>query len=167
MTETVNGVAKIFGFGLLLLSGGGCMDYGLSGLPEGMKISEFEDCTSVVGDRYWYEDHTFSVVMLYDGCDPDPEQIGAYLLIEHEFEDMNWAWTTASYTTNNGDEITVDAVYFSLELWYNPVDLELMVVPYEGHHALGLHEFWIDCDDDNDTRCDLDYLQGVDSDDLE
>lgn len=156
---------RIGGLFLPILMISGCMDYGLAEMPEGMKLSEFQDCTTVIGERYWYQEHEFGVVMIYDGCDPD--EYTAYLLIEHEYELMNQGWTTATYTTENNDVVTVDAVVYTLDFWYNPVDIEFSVVPFQQHTALGIHEFWIDCEDDDDSRCDLDYLQGVGSEDLE
>jgi hypothetical protein len=154
----------IFGIASLALLAG-CSDYGLTEVPEDLPLTEFVDCTSVIGDRYWYQEHEFGVVMIYDGC--TPSEYNAYLLIEHEYELMDQAWTTAEYTTDNDDVVTVDAVYYSLDFWYNPVDIEMTVVPFAGDIALGIHEFWVDCTDDDEPVCDIDYLQGVSADDLE
>lgn len=151
-----------------LLASGCGLDYWLNGmdsLPAEMQLSEFQDCTSIVGDRYWYQDHTFGVVMIYDGC--DPVEYNAYLLIEHQFELMDQAWTTASYTTENGDEITADAVRYTLDFWYNPVDIEVTVIPFQGYTALGIHEFWIDCTDDDDGTCPVVLERSVTIEDLE
>lgn len=144
-----------------------CSDYGLqdlNGMPEEMHLDSYRDCTEVVGSRYGYSNHTFGVVMMYTGCLTD--DYNAYLLIEHQFEEMDMQWTTAEYTTTNNDVITVDAIYYSLDLWYNPVDIELQVVPYTGHTALGIHEFWVGCYDDNDSSCPVDYDGPVGPEDL-
>lgn len=156
----------IFGIAALTILAllGGCSDYGLTEVPENLP-TEFVDCTSVVGDRYWYEEHEFGVVMVYDGC--TPSTYSAYLLIEHEYEIMTQEWTTATYDTDNNDVVTVDAVRYTLDFWYNPVDLEITVVPFQDNIALGIHEFWLDCTDDDEPVCDIDYLQGVSADDLE
>ncbi len=145
----------------------GCSDYkleGLSGMPEDMHLDSYRDCTEVIGSRYGYSDHTFGVVMLYSGCLTEDYQ--AYLLIEHEFEEMDMQWTTAEYTTSNGDVLTVDAVYYSLDFWYNPVDIEIQVVPFNGSTALGIHEFWLGCEDDDNGTCPVDYLGAVGPSDL-
>ena len=145
----------------------GCTEYGLqalNGMPEGMHLDSYRDCTEVIGSRYGYEDHTFGVVMIYSGCATTDYQ--AYLLIEHEFEEMDMQWTTAEYTTSNGDVLSVDAIYYSLDMWYNPVDIELQVIPYQGSTAFGIHEFWLGCQDDNNSSCPVNYVGAVGPDDL-
>ncbi len=145
----------------------GCTEYGLQalyGMPEGMHLDSYRDCTQVIGTRYGYVDHTFSVVMMYSGCLAEDYQ--AYLLIEHEFEEMEVQWTTADYVTSNGDTITVDAVYYSLEFWYNPVDIEMQVIPYSGNTAYGIHEFWTHCPDDDTDSCPVEYNGAVGPEDL-
>lgn len=149
-----------------LLFGVGCSDYRLTGLPDEMGLSYFKDCTTVIGERYGYIDHTFGAVMVHDGCEQDDDP-SAYLLIEHEFEEMDVKWTTAQYTTENNDVITVDAVQYSLDLWYNPVDIELEIVPYQNQTALGIHEFWVDCPDDDSQECPVEYVGGIGPEDLE
>jgi hypothetical protein len=144
----------------------GCqMDYGMKSrlamedMPQGMQLTEYRDCTEVVGDRYWYSDHELGVDLLYSGC--LERNYKAYLMIEHQYEQMDMARTEARYTTSNNDQIIVDAAQFTLDMWYNPVDIELQIVPYSGDVALGIHEFYLDCQDDDDRRCRLEYLGAV------
>ncbi len=145
----------------------GCSDYALesTSISEDLNLVDFRDCTNVVADHYWYSDHEFGVVMIYDAC--LATQYKAYLLIEHESEVMEGEPVQIEYTTHNGDTFAVDAWKFTLDFWYNPVDIELTVIPYQDRMAFGLHEFTLNCLDDDQEECALEYLGAVDSGDFE
>ena len=150
-----------------------CSEYGLRrvdtvspprGDIESMELTEFRDCSEVLGDNYWYEDHEFGVIFLYGGClavEPN-----AYLIVEHEFWDMDKAPVQVTYETLNNDVVTVDAWKYTLDFWYNPVDIELEVIPYQENIALGIHEFTLNCVDDDQMECDVEYTGSVDEQDF-
>ena len=152
-------------FGALTLTG--CSDYALqsSTISEDLNLVDFRDCTSVVADHYWYSDHEFWVVMIYDAC--LATQYKAYLLIEHESEVMEGQAVQIEYETSNGDTFAVDAWKFTLDFWYNPVDIELTVIPYQDRMAFGLHEFTLNCLDDDQEECALEYVGAVNAGDFE
>lgn len=144
----------------------GCSDYTLQeGVQEELNLKDFRDCTNVVADHYWYSDHEFGVVMIYDAC--LAAQYKAYLLIEHESDIMEGEPVQIEYETSNGDTFAVDAWKFTFDLWYNPVDIELTVIPYQDRMAFGLHEFTLNCLDDDQQECALEYMGAVGASDFE
>jgi hypothetical protein len=159
--------------GLFTLLSGCVSDYRLSNEPsspsqgsvEELEITDFRDCTQVLSDYYWYEDHEFGAILLYDGCLVN--EYNAYLIIEHEFWDMEASPIQVEYETLNGDVMTVDAWKFTLEFWYNPVDIELQVIPYSGDMAAGIHEFGVNCVDDDQSECDVEHMGSVSAQDFE
>lgn len=151
---------------LVALALNGCSDYALQeGVQEELNLKDFRDCTNVVADHYWYSDHEFGVVMIYDAC--LAAQYKAYLLIEHESDTMEGEPVQIEYETGNGDTFVVDAWKFTFDLWYNPVDIELTVIPYQDRMAFGLHEFTLNCLDDDQQECALEYMGAVDFSDFE
>lgn len=163
--RTVRVILAAVALALAMSMFGGCSDYRLEGVQEDLNLKDFRDCTSVVSDHYWYSDHEFGVVLIYDAC--LATQYKAYLLIEHESETMEGEPVQIDYTTSNGDTFVVDAWKFTFDLWYNPVDIELTVVPYQDRMAFGLHEFALTCIDDDQQECALEYLGAVDFSDFE
>lgn len=152
----------------------GCSETGLQRMdpvdpPRGdvndLPVQEFRDCSQVLQDYYWYENHQFGVVMMYGGC--LVEDFAAYLVIEHEFWTMEAAPVEATYETQNGDVVTADAWKYTLDFWYNPVDIEIEVVPHMDDIVLGIHEFKLNCVDDDQLECDVEYLGSIDTQDFE
>lgn len=147
----------------------GCNDYSLRNSPvaspsrgdiDDMPLGEFRDCSEVLGDNYWYKDHEFGVVIVYGGC--LVTSYAAYLIIEHEFWDMDKRSLTIEYETPNGDTVTAEAWEYTLEFWYNPADIEVQVIPHMNDTILGIHEFQINCMDDDQRECDVEYTGQVD-----
>ncbi|MFA5842149.1 MAG: hypothetical protein WC882_00500 [Candidatus Gracilibacteria bacterium] len=142
------------------------MDYGIDALMEEQGLTQFQDCTTFVGDKdYGYSNEVFDATFVYGNCAPD--EYRAYLLIDHDFELMDVTQTTVEYTTQNYDTVVLDAVRFSFDFWYNPVDIEVSVVPFSGNTVLGIHEFRILCMDDDDSWCPVEYIRSATAEDLE
>lgn len=145
--------------GLLGFMLAGCSETGLRGYEEDLGLSKFRDCTTLVEDAFWFEDHEFGVGLFYDGC--LATQYKAYILIEHEYEVMETERVIVNYESFNGDTVEADAWKFFLDFWYNPVDIEVQVIPYSNEIALGIHEFKIRCPDDDSTECQVTHLGSV------
>lgn len=144
----------------------GCMDYGINEMMDEAALDQFQDCTTLVGNKeYGYANEVFDATFVYGAC--DPEEYQAYLLIDHDFELMDVWQTTVEYTTQNYDTVELDAVRFSLDFWYNPVDIEVSVIPFSGDTVLGIHEFRILCLDDDDQWCPVEYIRSATAEDLE
>lgn len=150
-----------------------CSDYALQrsspakpsrGDIDEMPLREFRDCSQVLGHYYWYENHEFGVVLIYDGC--LVANYDAYMVIEHEFWDMDGVPVLVDYETGNGDIVTADAWKYTLGFWYNPVDIEIQVVPHMTDVILGIHEFKLNCVDDDQMECDVQYMGRVDAQDF-
>jgi len=161
-------MTRMFGFLALALGAifaTGCMDYGLNEMMDEASLDQFQDCTTLVGDEYGYANEVFDATMVYGAC--DPEEYQAYMLLDHDFELMDAEQITVEYTTQNHDTVELDAVRFSLEFLYNPVDIEVSVIPFSGDTVLGIHEFRILCRDDDDPWCPVEFLRSATADDLE
>lgn len=161
-------MTRIFGFltlALVAIFATGCMDYDINQMMDEASLDQFQDCTTLVGNDYGYTNQVFDATFVYGACSPEATQ--AYLLIDHGYDLMDAEQTTVQYTTQNYDTVVLDAVRFSLGFWYNPVDIEVSVVPFDGNTVLGIHEFRILCRDDDDTWCRVDYLRSATPEDLE
>lgn len=139
-------------------------DYALRRMPESMDVTKYRDCTTVVPSRTSFRDHIFETTIFYDRC--LATEYNAYLMIEHNYESMDVEETELDYHTENGDVIVTDAWIYSLEFWYNPVDIELEVIPYSGNTALGIHEFQIVCEDDASEVCGVTHTGSVSAEDF-
>lgn len=161
-------MTRMFGFLIIALGAifaTGCMDYGLNEMMEEEGLDQFQDCTTLVGNEYGYANQVFYSTFVYGECSPAAYQ--AYMLLDHDFELMDAQQTTVMYTTQNHDTVVLDAVRFSLNFWYNPVDIEVAVVPFDGDTVLGIHEFRILCRDDDDSWCPVEFLRSATAEDLE
>ena len=128
-------------------------------------LTKFRDCSGVLGDNYWYEEHELGVVIFYGPCIEDEHL--AYTMIDTEFFEMDGTTTVVQYESPSGAVYNVRAWEFTLDLWYNPVDIELDIIPYQEDFALGIHTFRIRCEDDDQLASDIEHLHSLSYEDFD